>query len=73
MPRVRSHVAKILLEHANNQHNHLTQRDIATTLGVGWDLVHLSLKSLFNDGTIRIERNRIIVNKKLAQKVAEAE
>jgi predicted transcriptional regulator len=70
LPWIKSQVAKILLEHASNHHNRLTQRDIATKLGTGWDMVHLSLKSLFNDGIIKVEHNRITVNKELAQKAA---
>jgi DNA-binding GntR family transcriptional regulator len=70
LPLIRSQVAKILLEHAGNRNNRLTQRDIATKLGTGWDVVHLTLKSLYRDGIIKVERNRIIVNKELAQKAA---
>ncbi|MGD0781083.1 MAG: helix-turn-helix domain-containing protein [Dehalococcoidales bacterium] len=72
---IKGQVAKVLLEYArnsNNGHNRLSQRDIATMLGTGWDTVHLSLKSLYNEGIIRIERNRIVVNKELIQKVAGA-
>jgi DNA-binding GntR family transcriptional regulator len=72
-PYIRGQVARILLEHAgdgNNQPNRLAQRDIATMLGTGWDKVHLSLKSLYHEGVIRIERNRIIINKELIQKAA---
>ena len=71
-PHVRGQVARILLEHTgdcNNGHNKLTQRDIASLLGIGWGTVHLSLKSLYRDGIIRIERNRIIINKELARKI----
>ncbi|MHB8104942.1 MAG: helix-turn-helix domain-containing protein [Dehalococcoidales bacterium] len=72
-PQIRGQVARILLEHATdgtNGHKPLAQRDIATMLGTGWDMVHLSLKSLYNEGVIKIERNRIIINKDLIQKVA---
>lgn len=72
---IRGQVARILLEHATDntdRHHRLTQRDIATKLGTGWDTVHMSLKSLFNDGIIRIERNRIVINKELIQKEAGA-
>ncbi len=73
-PYIKGQVARILLEHAmdgNKGQNRLAQRDIATMLGIGWHMVHLSLKSLFHDGTIRIEDNRIIINKELIRKVAE--
>lgn len=70
---IKSGVAKMLLEHASNTNdgnNRLAQREIASTLGTGWDTVHLALKSLLNDGVIRIERNRIILNKERIQKAA---
>ena len=72
---IRGQVARILLEHAgdsNNGHKKLAQRDIASLLGIGWGTVHLSLKSLYHDGIIRIERNRIIINKELIRKAADA-
>lgn len=71
--QIKNQVAKILLEHAsNNDHgsNRLTQRDMATVLGTTWDMIHLALKSLVYDGVIRIERNRLILNKELVQKLA---
>ncbi len=70
---IRGQVARVLLEHAADgpgAQNRLAKRDIASTLGVGWDKVHLSLKSLCDDGSIRIERNRMIINRGLLQKVA---
>jgi predicted transcriptional regulator len=70
---IRGQVARVLLEHAlepTNGHPRLAQRDIATMLATGWDTVHLSLKSLHKEGAIRIERNRIIINKELLQKLA---
>ncbi len=73
--RIKGQVARILLEHAGdgtNGHNRLAQRDIAEMLGTGWGAVHLSLKSLYHDGVIRVERNRIIINKELIHKVAGA-
>jgi len=71
--QARGQVARILLEHAGNGdkgNNRLTQRDIATTLGTGWDIIHVTLKSLYQEGIIRMEHNRIIINKELLQKVA---
>jgi DNA-binding transcriptional regulator YhcF (GntR family) len=73
--QIKSRIAKILLENAgdnSNGNNHLAQRDIAASLCIGWDTVHQALESLYRDGVIRIERNRIILNKELIQKVAEA-
>ncbi len=74
LPQIKSQVAKMLLAHAgnNNGDNRLAQRDMATALDTGWDMIHLALSSLLHDGVIRIERNRIILNKGLIQKVAEA-
>lgn len=72
--RIRGQVAGVLLEHAldsANERPRLAQRDIATMLATGWDMVHLSLKSLHKEGAIRIERNRIIINKESLQKLAE--
>jgi DNA-binding GntR family transcriptional regulator len=68
--RTRGQVARLLLEHAVNGtdgNNRLTQRDMAEMLGTGWATVHRSLQSLYNEGIIRIERNRISVNKELVQ------
>jgi DNA-binding GntR family transcriptional regulator len=73
--QIKGRVAKVLLEHAGDGtkgNNRLTQRDIATRLGIGWDVVHQSLKSLYDEGVIRIERNRIIINKELIQQAALA-
>lgn len=53
-----------------NRRNLLAQRDIAAIIGKDWQIVHMSLKSLDHDGVIRIERNRIIINKELLEKIA---
>ena len=71
---VRRLVAKVLLEYAGDnttERRQLTQRDIAVLVGTDWETVHSSLKSLQEEGTIRIERHRIIINKELLQKAAE--
>jgi DNA-binding transcriptional regulator YhcF (GntR family) len=68
-------VARILLDHAGNsttEQRRLSQRDIAVLTGANWQTVHMSLKSLQDEGAIRIERHRMILNKVLLQKVAEA-
>ena len=73
--RIRGQVAGLLLERAGDGtggQRLLAQRDIAAALGTGWDMVHLSLKSLYEEGAIRIERNRIIIKKELLQKAAGA-
>lgn len=72
---VRGLVAKVLLEHAGDstpERRQLTQRDIAILVGTDWETVHASLKSLQEEGAIRIERQRIIVKKELLQKAAGA-
>ncbi len=71
--RVRKLVAKVLLEHAgdgNSRRCWLTQRDMATLTGTDWETVHLSLRSLKEEGVIRIELNRIIISEELIRKVA---
>ena len=70
--QIRGLVAKALLEHAGdgtNERRQLTQRDIALSIGTDWETVHASLESLYKEGTIRIERHRIIIYKELLQKV----
>jgi DNA-binding MarR family transcriptional regulator len=70
---VRGLVAKVLLEYAadsTTERRQLTQRDIAALVGTDWETVHASLKSLQEEGKIRIERHRITINKELLQKAA---
>lgn len=74
-PNIRGQVARLLLDHADGEGNRktlLAQREIAERLGTNWNSVHESLKSLYSEGIIRIERNRIILNKALIQKAAGA-
>jgi predicted transcriptional regulator len=71
---IRGQVARVLLEcsaDSPNERPQLTQRDIATTLGVGWDMVHLSLKSLCSEGIIKLDRNRLVIKKPLLEKLVE--
>jgi len=70
---VRGLVARVLIDHAENaikQHSGLSQRDIARTIGSDRVMVYLSLKSLQDKGAIRIENNRIKINKELLRTVA---
>jgi len=69
----RGFVARVLLQTAVNkkQGQRLAQRDIAKILGVGWDKVNLALKSLCQDGVIRIESNRITIKRELILKLVE--
>jgi DNA-binding MarR family transcriptional regulator len=72
---IRGNVAKMLLEHAGDGNNNggrprVAQRDIAATVGADWGMVHMSLKSMQEEGAIKIDHNRLIINKALLQKVA---
>jgi CRP-like cAMP-binding protein len=62
--RVSGRVAKILLEYGgkeNGEKPRLTQQEIAAMIGTAREMVGRSLKSLEEEGAIRIERNRIIL------------
>ena len=69
-----SRVAKILLEHAGDStgpRSRLTQQEMAAMAGTAREVVARSLKSLEEEGTIRLERHRIVVTDKAAlQRVA---
>lgn len=70
---VRVLVAGVLLDYAGDgasEQRRLAQRDIAAITGASWEMVHASLESLQNEGAIRIERHRLIINKELLQKIA---
>jgi hypothetical protein len=71
--QTRGAVAKILLDnvlHHNGAKPQLAQRDIAAMTGTDWYSVHMSLKSIRDSGAIRVERNRIIVNKESLRRLA---
>jgi CRP-like cAMP-binding protein len=62
--RVSGRVAKILLEYGgkdSGENPRLTQQEIAAMIGTAREMVGRSLKSLEEEGAIRIERNRIIL------------
>lgn len=66
-------VARVLLQHAGTNTTRrlgLSQREMATMLGISWDMVNSSLKSLQVEGAIRIERHRIVINKKALEQIA---
>ena len=70
---IRGLVARVLLEHAGdgtNGQSRVAQRDIAAIVGTDWGTVHMSLKSMQDEGAIQIERHRLILNKQLLQKLA---
>lgn len=71
--QVRGLVARALLEHADDgAGGRVAQRDIAATVGTDWGTVHISLKSMQEQGAIRIERNRLFINKEVLRKMAGA-
>ena len=68
-------VAKVLLEYARNDttdRRWLTLQDLATIAGTSRGIVHMSLRSLQDDGAIELEHRRIIINKQLLQEVTAA-
>ena len=76
LSQAKTQVAKVLLEKAGDasgQHQQLAQRDIASLLGICWEMVHASLESLENEGVIRVERHRIILNKELLTSLISAD
>jgi hypothetical protein len=73
---IKGQVAKVLLEHAGDGNStsgrpRVAQRDIAVTVGADWGMVHMSLKSMQEEGAIKIDGHRLIINKALLKKVAE--
>jgi len=57
-------VAKILLDHADDgagQKQRLTQQEMAAMAGTAREVVGRSLKSLEEEGAIRLDRNRIVI------------
>ncbi len=65
----RSCLARVLLDNTPQIHQ-LTQSDMAKLGGMDWETVKASLSSLQADGAIKLERNRLIIRKKLLQTVA---
>ena len=62
---VTGRVAKMLLEYAGDgdgERPRLTQQEMAAMIGTAREMVGRSLKSLEEEGAIRVERNRIIIN-----------
>jgi len=61
---VTGRVAKMLLEYAGDgvgERPRLTQQEMAAMIGTAREMVGRSLKNLEAEGTIRMERNRIII------------
>ena len=66
---VTGRVAKILLEHAGDgagRSQRLTQQEMAAMAGTAREMVGRSLKALENEGTIRLDRHRIVITDKEA-------
>ncbi len=62
--RVTGRVAKMLLEyadHSGGESPRLTQQEMAAVIGTAREMVGRSLKNLENEGTIKMERNRIVI------------
>lgn len=66
---IKGQVARVLLDAGGTA---LTHRDMAAMLNTDWDKIHMSLRSLHDDGAIKIDRNRIIVERELLRKAAGA-
>lgn len=73
--RVIGRVARILLENAGDgavPRPRLTQRDMAAMAGTAREVVSRSLKTLEEDGVIRVDRRRIIItNRDVLKKMVE--
>ena len=66
---VTGRVAKILLEYAGDgtgERPRLTQQEMAAMIGTAREMVGRSLKTLEEEGTIRMERHRIIITNQTA-------
>ena len=66
---VTGRVAKILLEYAgdkNGQKQRLTQQEMAAMAGTAREMIGRSLKTLEEEGTVRLERHRIVITNKEA-------
>ena len=62
--QVTGRVAKILLEHAGDgtgPRSRLTQQEMAAMAGTAREVVGRSLKSLEDEGAIRLDRHRIVI------------
>jgi len=64
-------LAKILLEHAGDESGvrpRLTQQEMAAMAGTAREVISRTLKSLEEEGALRVERNRIVITDKEALK-----
>ena len=66
---VTGRVAKILLEYAGDQNGprqRLTQQEMAAMAGTAREMIGRSLKALEEEGTVRLERHRVVITDKKA-------
>lgn len=74
--RVLGRVAKILLENAGDKTSpkpKLTQQDMAAMAGTAREVVSRSLKTMEEEGAIRIDRHRVIItDKEVLEEIADA-
>ena len=71
----RMKLARVLLDNAADplpQKHQLAQSDMAKLGDMGWDTVNASLRSLQREGVIKLERNRIIINRKMLLQTVES-
>ena len=62
--RVTGRVARILLEHVSDkdgQKQRLTQQEMAAMAGTAREMIGRSLKTLEEEGVLRLDRNRIVI------------
>ena len=73
---IKKQVARILIEHTKHGTSgisKLSQREMATLIGASWIQVNQSLGILQEEGAIRIDRHRLIINRESMEKaVGEA-
>ena len=68
--QARKLIAKVLFDYTpdnKTEGRHLSQQNLAMLAGISWEMVHASLLSLQNEGAVRIERHRMVVNRDCLQ------
>jgi DNA-binding GntR family transcriptional regulator len=71
--KAKERVARALLELVTTHPTApISQRDIALLAGMDWAVVHSALKSLNDIGAIKIDRNRMILNKNELARVLDS-
>lgn len=72
LSRARRFVAGALLEQAGNPGRaRLTVRDMVAASGTDWESIRLSLRTLQEEGAIRLERHRIFIHADLLRAAAD--